>query len=419
MTTRPDYMLESNRAQPELEEDKPVDALPVNNRAHLFRVSASQRRKLVRCWGISWALGIGSLVTTGFSAPEQIGDENRAWEIDSEGLFSSDVDIFSTTLNYSQDNDRNNWSVIAIQSLLNIAYEPFATADIIGFARELTESNTALQFAVTKSPSPFLKFQISAGGYHGFSDHSSRWLDEYYQQQFSAFAGYKQANPWGYNAGINIQWETTSLFGIVGAAATFQQDDVAPGYDRPLFQALERGRERLLTGAITLSSEQIVTRRARVRHEVQVTSTTDREVRIGYRGNLNLALGEYWVARAEAAFTYEESSFASQPDFEAHSFGLNLERDWDERWFLGVHARTYEDNGQIETSILVSSGPPPLTTDQFGVSLRWQHERWSSKLSASSYRTRFDEVASDIRPFGNLYRDRNWVLIESTLRLQF
>lgn len=394
-------------------------ALPANN---------PLPRSIHRCGRpVSWTLLVLGFVVSGATGliaqnPESANyssEISSSWETDSEWLHAGDIDLYNATLKHLREQNQNDWSITLLQSFLDIDYEPFAVADIIGTAQNLTELNVGLQYALTRSPSTFVSYQVSAGGYNGFSDHGSRWLDEYYHQQFSAFEGYREASPWGYNLGASVQWESPTLFGVVGAATTFQQDDVAPGYDRPLFQPLERGRERLYSGSLSLFSEQIITPRTRIRHEVQLTSTTDRELRVSYRGNLNLALGEYWVARAEAAITHENNTISTESDFRAHSIALNIERDWDERWFLGFHARSYEDNGQIETSILVSSGPPPLSTEQFGISLRWQHERWSSKLSASSYRTRYDDVASLIRPFGNLYRDRNWTLIESTLRFQY
>ena len=125
------------------------------------------------------------------------------------------------------------------------------------------------------------------------------------------------------------------------------------------------------------------------------------------------------MARAEATYTAEASRNPDQSDFHAESLALTLERDWNELWFLSAHVRGYQDNGQIETSILVSTGPPPLTTTQWGIALRRKGERWSWKLGGAIYQTRFDEIASPIRPFGNLYRDRDWVLLDSTFSLSF
>jgi len=227
--------------------------------------------------------------------------------------------------------------------------------------------------------------------------------------------GYVEADPWGYNLSSGATWDTRSSFGILGATVAFQQDDVAPGYDRPLFQPLERGRERLYTGSLLLEQESILSKRARARHQLQFTKTTDRELRYRYAGYLNFAVSENWVIRGEAAATFEEVAAVGEEDFESVSAGLITEYDWAEKWYIGANIRRYEDTGQIETSILVSAGPPPLVTEHFGVFFRYQGEASAFKISVASYRTRFDAIDSPIRPFGNLYKDRDWLLASASL----
>jgi len=156
-----------------------------------------------------------------------------------------------------------------------------------------------------------------------------------------------------------------------------------------------------------------------MRHQLQLTKTTDREVRYRYSGNFNVALGENWVLRVEGASTFEAVEEEEESDFKSYSGGLILEHDWDQTWFLSFTGRKYSDNGQIETSILVSAGPPPLDTNHFGVTLRHQNETSSWKFSLAAYETNYDEIDSPIRPFGNLYKDRDWILATASYNYVF
>lgn len=339
--------------------------------------------------------------------------------VNSEVLHSSDISLQSLSILRRHSQKRWEWDLNMNFRRIDVDYEPFSDADIIGKQTRLLESNGSLQVSARYARSPILQYRFSGGGYYGFSDHRSLWLDEYYRQQFSGLSGYEYANPWGVNLSGGVQWDTLSSFGLLGMTLVAQQDDVAPGYDRPLFQELERGRQRLNTGSLLLEQESIISKNARMRHQASVTRTTDRQLRYRYSGYLNYSLSEHWVIRTEGTATFEATAAEGESDFHSYSAGITVERDWDQRLFVSLAGRKYEDNGQIETSILVSSGPPPLETTHLGATLRWQGERNAYKVSLASYRSRFDEVDSPIRPFGNLYKDRDWLLISLSFNRSF
>ena len=75
--------------------------------------------------------------------------------------------------------------------------------------------------------------------------------------------------------------------------------------------------------------------------------------------------------------------------------------------------------GQIEESLLVDSGVPPLHTFQSGITLRWQGEKPSFRIIAQPYFTRFDNLEQDVEPFANLYADRDWALLGVTYSRSF
>ncbi len=334
------------------------------------------------------------------------------YDLQSDALISSDISLLATRFLRRGVGNAAETEVVLSYRRFDIEYQPFSEADVVGDASRRLESNVSLRSSLNSYASQSLQYKLSAGAYLGFTDHRSIWLDEYYRQQFSAIDGYEKADPWGMDVSAGLTWDTLSSYGILGASLGFQQDDVAPGYDRPLFQPLERGRERLYTASLALTMETVASPWIRILHELRFAKTTDREVRYGYRGFVNLALSENLVARFEGAYTFEETALEGESDFRSYSTGLTFEYDWDQRWFLGVSGRLYDDNGQIETSILVSNGPPPLETRHLGLSLRRQEERNSWKLSLASYESRFEKVDTNIRPFGNLYKSRDWLLVD-------
>ena len=334
-------------------------------------------------------------------------------------LNSSDVSLLTTNFQRRKTSINSEWELNFGYGHIDLVYEPVPEADVIGKPNKLEEGSLTTQYGYTVTMSSSFEVQLGGGAYKGFTDHGSLWLDEYYRQQFSGLEGYVDADPWGFNLLGGLTWDTQAAPGLITASLILAQDDVAPGYDRPLFQPLERGRETLHTGSLLLQQESVLTKTTRIQNQLQFTRTTDRGFRYLYGGFLNQAIGENWVLRAEGAYTYESVEDQDEFDFESHSVGVTLEYDWDQEWFLGFTGRRYSDNGQIETSILISAGPPPLETEHLGITLRRQGENSAWKISVATYSSKFDEVETTIRPFGNLYQNRDWFLLSSSYNFEF
>lgn len=351
--------------------------------------------------------------------PASIPDKGISYTAGINFLGSNDIYLATTYLQRRKTYSTREWDLNLSYGNIDIDYEPVSEADVIGKSNKLKEGNVSTQLAYSSNLSPVFEMQAGGGAYKGFTDHRSLWLDEYYKQQFFGLDGYKMADPWGFNLTTGLSRDTQSGIGLISATLIFAQDDVAPGYDRPIFQDLDRGRQRLHTGSIQLQQESVLTRTSRIQNQVQMTRTTDREVRYLYSGYFNQAIGENWVLRAEGAYTFESVEEEEESDFESHSFGVTLEYDWDQRWFLSINGRIYEDNGEIETSILISAGPPPLETEHIGLTFRRQNENSSWRLSIAAYSSTFGEVETTIRPFGNLYQNRDWLLASGSYNFQF
>ena len=107
------------------------------------------------------------------------------------------------------------------------------------------------------------------------------------------------------------------------------------------------------------------------------------------------------------------------PRFEAWFVEETLETDIDRRWFFGLIGRWYEDTGEIDDSLLLSSAAPELETWHVGISVRWQGEHSGLKLSGGPYFTRYGALGPYTEPFQNLYRERDWVILQLAFSHQF
>jgi hypothetical protein len=86
---------------------------------------------------------------------------------------------------------------------------------------------------------------------------------------------------------------------------------------------------------------------------------------------------------------------------------------------LSLTGRYYHDTGELENSLLLSSGAPPLESWEFGIGLRY---RWGSsliRLYAGPFWTNYTRHGDASAEFTYLYTDRNWGLAQLTFSRQF
>jgi hypothetical protein len=86
---------------------------------------------------------------------------------------------------------------------------------------------------------------------------------------------------------------------------------------------------------------------------------------------------------------------------------------------VSLFGKYYKDNGETNNPQLFNVAPPALETFQVGAGLRWQGARWSFKLVAGPYFSRYATVKADIKPFEKLYRGRDWILAQAALAYSF
>ncbi|MBI4661426.1 MAG: hypothetical protein HY735_21600 [Verrucomicrobia bacterium] len=381
-------------------------------------------RTLLRLAGIGALFALELLISQGAeteSSPESIvssGPARHSVEAASEALWTSGIIVTDESAGYQFRGSQWDLSLSVSYSTLDLTYQP-ADFDIISRPMELNQRRVALQGGLKRKLAPSLTLLGSGGVYDGYTSYRTLWVTEYYRQYYFEVPGYQKTEPRGLNLSAGVRWEYRPASGFLQVDGIYSRDDIPSGYEIVVLPpprigtALLSSPNRLHTVGARLSLENVLSRRLRALNEFQIADTTARNPRLSYQGSLNWALGERWVFRPVVGASLEE------PNFNSVSFAASLEYDWEQRWFLGLIGRFYRDSGEIANPQLFNVAAPALETFQVGVGLRWQGDRWSAKLTAGPYFTRYDAVEADIKPFEKLYRSRDWGLAQVTLSCAF
>ncbi|MGE3308889.1 MAG: TlpA family protein disulfide reductase [Limisphaerales bacterium] len=327
-----------------------------------------------------------------------------------DGAFSSDVQLTQESASYRLG--EGVWEVLVTGGLgtIGLDYAP-VSFDFLGEPTRVDEVRGYGQIATRWRALDVLTVLGGAGLYDGFTDFRSAWLSEYYRQQFSALPGYVGPTPSGHNLTAGLRWEYLPGSGFAQLDFSYLNDEIAPGYEID-FDGLRRGRSFLYTTVVRVSFENVLHRRLRVLHEFRRIDTSDRDLRLGYQGSANLALGERWVVRLQGGLAAED------PQFDAWYGGATVEYEASTRWRISASGRYYEDTGEIENSNF-SNAAPPLRAWQAGVGVRYVGEGWAFKLFAAPYSTRYGSFGIGTAFFGNLYRGRDWGLVQAAVDHEF
>lgn len=335
---------------------------------------------------------------------------SRKLDLEAEGIVSSDVNLTQSTLAYGQKYATTEWTFSAAHSSIRLDYRPVAF-DFLGTPASVRENRYSAQAGVRRRLGEDLTWLGSGGLYDGFTDYRSAWLAEYYQQQFTGLPNYVLPEPAGQSLGTGLRWEYLPATGFLQADFSFLKDTIAPGYEID-FSGLRRGRDELLTRSFGLTAENILGPRVRVLNEFRLAETTDREPRFSYQGSLNAALGEKWVLRVLGGTATEA------PRFDAWYVGGTIEYEPAPAWLVSVSGRYYRDTGEIENS-LFSNAAPGLKAWQVGVGLRYLWDTAALKLFAAPYFTRYEPFGIGTAFFANLYRNREWGIVQIAYSLEF
>lgn len=345
-------------------------------------------------------------------------------EADSDIAWASDILLTDSRLGYRRQGDKVEWDAAFSYASFDVDYQPFKDFffDPLGFPEDLHEDRYGGQANLRYTLVDRLTLLATAGLYDGYPDYRRVWIANRYRQKydhpdFPTIEGYEDPDPWGWYASGGARWEYLPLKGFAELRLGYSFDQTAPGYedgeDANGDYLLLRGRERLHTTTVSLSSENVLTSWLRALNEFGLSETSDRDPRFTYQGSLNVALGSWWTLRGYGGLSTEE------PQFDAFFFGATLEWEAMRGLFFSVTGRYYQDTGEIEDSLLTSSAAPGLRSWEAGVGLRWVWGRSSLKLYGAAFNTNYDPVKIGVAEFTHLYRDRDWGLAQIAYSWQF
>jgi hypothetical protein len=347
---------------------------------------------------------------------------SRTLEADAEGVWSSDIALTESKFTFGHTVGEIDWNAGFSYASFDEDYRPFRDFDFFGFDEHLHEDRFGGQLDLRYTVVDWLTLLGGAGIYDGYPDYRRVWIANRYRQKydhpdFPRIPGYEEPDPKGWNASAGARWEYLPLAGFAELRLRYAADQTAPGYedsqDSMGNYLLLRGREHLQTKSAHLSSENVLTSRLRLLNEFAVIDTTDRELRFSYQGSLNVALGAAWVMRSYGGISTE------QPEFDAFFFGTTLEVEPVRDLFFSVTGRYYEDTGEIENSLLITSAAPPLRSWELGFGVRYVWGRAALRLYVAALNTNYDPIDIGRVEFTYLYSDRKWGLAQIMASWQF
>ncbi len=340
-----------------------------------------------------------------YPAPPPFGDYRV--EAGSDWLSTSDLTLSLSSLGLRRLTGDTDWAFGINHASVDMDFE---SPDIFTTPTQVREDRFGAQLQASHRLTPSLRAQAGLQGYQGFASYATAWLHEFYRQRYGLF-GYDAVEPYGIQASGGLRWEYLPGTAYLQGTVTGLARRIAPGAE--FDGSLTLGNERLTTMSYAISTENILSPRIRSQLGLTFIDTTDRDLRLSLRTQLNYALGERYVLQANAAWTREP------PGFDSYQAGLTVEWALQPGLLLSLTGRYYEDTGEIENSLLFSTAAPGIASWQVGLGLRYSWRRSSAKLYVAPYTTDFEPIGRGTEFFGQLYRDRDWLLIQAAYTWEF
>lgn len=356
--------------------------------------------------------------------------QQPAIEADFESVWASDIRLFQGAA--AAGFERGAWltRVDFFVASIGSDYQPNSDIDFITLPRSINEPRYGGQVSMRWRAADRLTLLGGAGGYSGFTSHRSAWINEWYQQWFAGLPGLREPSPYGANATLGARWEYLPAAGFAQVDLSYARDRIAPGYDEVIDPVLGLVgvvplRDDLNTRAAKVTFENVLTKRLRSQLEFRFADQSERGLRLGGVAALNYAFAENWVARTEAGYVNEALDELNVPAtvrteaFEGWWTGGSIERQLGEHWFLSASGRYYQDNGEIESSISLSSAAPPVRGTHLGMGLRWLRDQHALKVFGGTYLVEHDPVDFGTLFFKQLYRDRTFGVVQAAYSYEF
>ena len=292
-----------------------------------------------------------------------------------------------------------------------VDYRP-AEASLIGDSSDRHESKNSLRLASQGPLGKDLLWLAEGGGYLGFDDFQSIWIDEYYRQTFEDYAGYEAGDPKGIDGLLGLRWAYLQTSGFAKISLFAGHDRISPQWEPVIGQGLTSSRSSFDSAGTRIEFENVLTRRFRMNNRLTMSDISERAPRWSFETMDNFALSDSWVLKGTMGCALEN------PDF--HAFWATAAVEWDlqQKWFVGLNARFYQDSGETDDLILYGVDAPPATTFGASVALRWIDGPNQAALGIGPYWSRYDEQ-DPTSPVAELFTDRSWLWIQLAWSRQF
>jgi hypothetical protein len=292
-----------------------------------------------------------------------------------------------------------------------IDYRPSGTS-LIGDTNDRHESKDSLRLALQGPLGKDLLWLVEGGGYLGFDDFQSVWIDEYYRQTFEDYTGYEAGDPKGVDGLLGLRWDYLQTSGFAKFSVFAGHDRISPQWEPVIGQGLTPSRSSFDSIGGRIEFENVLTRRFRTNNRLTMSDISERAPRWSFETMDNFALSDSWVIKGTMGCALEN------PDFHAFWTTAAVEWDFQQKWFVGLNARFYQDSGETDDLILYGVDAPPATTFGASVTLRWIEGQNQAALGIGPYWSEYDRQDAT-SPVAELFTDRSWLWIQLAWSRQF
>ena len=335
-------------------------------------------------------------------------------DVETDGLFSDDIDVITSRLNFEQTRGSWNFSASVGHIYHNVEYTPtFVTSEAIR-----RENAQTYDFRVEKVINPYFTVTGSLAYSQGFTDHRSIWISEYYDQLNGENPAYREADPQSFSGSLGLQWNYQPGKSFLSVTLAQADTEIVPGWEfdvndltgeASLFSTDEV--LRTFTGTAVWST--VINSRLRTQQTLRIGRTDGRRIRTQFQSDWAYALTNQLTARMQLGGAHED------PTFIARYGGLGFVYDVNSRWQLSLNYRYYEDTGEINSSNF-NTAAPAIRTRELAAGVRWSNGSTSVLGSVGLYSIDYDSVVATGNVFFTaLYQDRDFTAVRLALTHQF
>ena len=335
------------------------------------------------------------------------------WEsgINLEGLASDDI-VLSDSLVYLRYRKLDTEALISFKHARHwIDYRP-PDSSLVGEARDRDATKNSLRLSAQGRLRDDLLWLFEGGGYAGFVDYQSLWIDEYFRQQFAGYPGYEETDPMGADALIGVRWDYLKESGFFQFSLFGGGDRITPQWEADVGKPLTSTDSSVQFIGTRLELENVLSTRLRTHNSLSMVDNSERSPRWSFETMNNYALTDSWVLKGTMGAAVEN------PDF--HAFWTTLAAEWDHQqtWFLGLNFRFYTDSGELDGFSTYGVAAPPATTFGTSATLRWIQGEQQASFGIGPYWTRYDQ-ADNTSPVSVLFEDRSWLSVQAAWSCRF